>query len=190
MTHPPKCTRGPDRSFARLPLRWLAALLLGCLQSAGCMSHVARISSASNAIPVERVPPEILTPPRSATVPIDFTLLRQQPAPVHYVDAGDTLAVYIEGVTVFRRDEAEVDANAKQDQMARPRRSFRCGARPTLTRPRGSYARRPSGCPSASTIAASSCSPWSARAGCKGYRWTRRRKRFVAPIPSKTRFSP
>ncbi len=73
------------------------------------MSQIARITSASNAVPADRLPPEGLADARTGTVPIDFTLLRQQPVAAHRIDAGDTLAVYIEGITAPPREQEGIN---------------------------------------------------------------------------------
>ncbi|HEX3657660.1 MAG TPA: polysaccharide biosynthesis/export family protein [Pirellulales bacterium] len=80
--------------------------LLVASNFAGC--HC--ISSASNAVPAARLPPELLTKPRSARVPIDLSLLRQQPPPVHIIGPRDILGVYIQDVvpSVSNRQEPNI----------------------------------------------------------------------------------
>ena len=62
------------------------------------MSRVTRITSACDAVPAYRLPPEVLAVHRSGTVPIDFTLLRQQPPKSYTISAGDMLGIYIQGI--------------------------------------------------------------------------------------------
>ena len=78
----------------------LAPLLL----AGGCMS------SATHAIPANRLPMEVLARPRSPLIPIDFSLLRQQPPPAHIIGARDVLGIYIQDVvpSVQNRQEPTV----------------------------------------------------------------------------------
>jgi len=78
---------------------------LACLGATGCVSDITRISSACDAVPAFRLPNELLAPSRNGKVPIDFTLLRQQPPPVYFISPGDTLAVYIQGVAPTSNNE-------------------------------------------------------------------------------------
>ncbi|MCA9115718.1 MAG: polysaccharide biosynthesis/export family protein, partial [Planctomycetaceae bacterium] len=55
-------------------------------------------------VPARQVPEEYLAEPRSGRKTIDLSLLRQAPPDQHYVDGGDVLAVYIEGVLGRRED--------------------------------------------------------------------------------------
>ncbi len=69
------------------------------------MSRVTRITSAYDAVPAHRLPPEVLADHRSGKVPIDFTLLRQQPPKSFIISPGDTLGIYIQGVVPTATNE-------------------------------------------------------------------------------------
>src|SRR5690242_10664854 len=90
-------------TLSRCGIGFLAVLLP--LTIAGCC-----ISSARLAVPASRLPPELLTKPRSALVPIDFSLLRPQPPPSNIIAPRDTLGVYIQVVvpSVHSRQEPSV----------------------------------------------------------------------------------
>ena len=87
--------------------RWrLSLLALACLlPAAGCIGHVSRITSASDAVPAHRLPPELLAECRNGKNPIDFTLLRQQPPKSYIVGAGDTLGIFVQGVVPTSNSE-------------------------------------------------------------------------------------
>ena len=77
------------------------ALLLSVFvsQLAGCAAlHPIK------GVPARHVPSPYLAEPRSGKKTIDLSLLRQTPAEQHYVDSGDVLAIYIEGVLGRRED--------------------------------------------------------------------------------------
>ena len=101
----------PDPGMPSLPRRSSPALhlwalvVLTSLVCAGCMSHIPRITSSSGSIPANRLPPEILNSSRSDLVPIDFTLLRQQPPKSHVIGPRDVLGVYVQGVVPSASDE-------------------------------------------------------------------------------------
>jgi protein involved in polysaccharide export with SLBB domain len=85
--------------------RWLALCSLALLLcGGGCVSF------ATHAVPAGRVPIEALARPRSPMVPIDFSLLRQQPPPSHLIGARDVLGVYIQDMvpSVQNRQEPTV----------------------------------------------------------------------------------
>lgn len=75
-------------------------LLLAC--ALGLLSLLQGCASMSNpvvdAIPVRRLPQEVLGPSKDELRPIPLDLLRQNPSKEHLVDTGDVLGVYIEGV--------------------------------------------------------------------------------------------
>lgn len=75
----------------RLLLSLLAATILP-LTTSGC------ISSAVHAVPASRLAPEMLPKSRSARVPIDYTLLRQQPPETYIIGVKDILGIYIQDV--------------------------------------------------------------------------------------------
>ncbi len=89
---------GPGRTAA-----YLISLVM--LSLAGCASHITRITSTSDAVPAYRLPNQVLAPSRAGKVPINFTLLRQQPPASYVVSPGDTLGVYIQGVVPSSTDE-------------------------------------------------------------------------------------
>lgn len=75
---------------------FMAVLVCGCT------------TSLHNAVPVQRLPPILLPPPRNATQPIDFTLLRQVPAKNHVIAPGDILGVHIPEVLTTGRQPPAV----------------------------------------------------------------------------------
>jgi hypothetical protein len=74
-------------------IRTLAAIgiFLGFVQS-GC------VTSAYRAVPASRLPPALLGESRSATVPLNLALLRQEPPPEHRIGPGDVLGIYAFGM--------------------------------------------------------------------------------------------
>lgn len=72
----------------------LLALALSAL-SAGC---AALTNPVGDAIPVNRLPPEVLGGPRDGDAVIDLTLLRQPAPEVYRVGPGDVLEVFIENI--------------------------------------------------------------------------------------------
>jgi len=84
----------PRRRLTWLPVR----LLLCALASAAALANTGCISCAYRAVPANRLPGELLPASRSARVPIDFTLLRQQAPEAHIVGPRDVLGVYIQDV--------------------------------------------------------------------------------------------
>ena len=78
----------------RLPCRpGIACLLLFSLS--GCASIT---NPVADAIPVRRIPPELLGRPREEEKTIPLTLLRQKPPDVYRLEPGDVLGVWIEGI--------------------------------------------------------------------------------------------
>jgi protein involved in polysaccharide export with SLBB domain len=92
-----------DQRATVLWLSWLTLLL--CLTSCGCVSHVTRITSACDAVPAYRLPPQLLAESRCGKVPIDFTLLRQQPPETYVISPGDTLGIYVQGIVPSAANE-------------------------------------------------------------------------------------
>jgi protein involved in polysaccharide export with SLBB domain len=83
------------RPFGFTPrLAVLAAAVL-CAALSGC---AAVTNPVADGVPVDRLPPDFLPPPREAEKTIPLTLLRQKAPDVYRLDAGDVLGVYIEGV--------------------------------------------------------------------------------------------
>jgi protein involved in polysaccharide export with SLBB domain len=83
----------PDRGGRRPALACLAGLLLAALSGCAAISN-----PVADGIPVRRIPPELLGRPREEERTIPLTWLRQKPADVYRLDAGDLLGVYVEGV--------------------------------------------------------------------------------------------
>ena len=70
-------------------------LAVVAISSTGCTSIVSPIRG----VPVRMLPPQFLWRPRSTMIPLElYRLTRKQPKE-YELDAGDLLAVYIEGVT-------------------------------------------------------------------------------------------
>ncbi|MGI9456488.1 MAG: polysaccharide biosynthesis/export family protein [Aeoliella sp.] len=67
-------------------------LLMAIAGATGC------VSSGKRGLPVGQVQPHWLASPKVCKRPIDFTLLRKDPAVEHLVGARDVLGVYVEGV--------------------------------------------------------------------------------------------
>jgi protein involved in polysaccharide export with SLBB domain len=59
-------------------------------------------------VPARYVPDEFKTATRSGKRTIDLSLMRQRPCPVHLVDSGDLLAIYIEGILGRAEDQPPV----------------------------------------------------------------------------------
>src|SRR5262245_48731710 len=73
----------------------LAAALLLAATLCGC---AAVSNPVGDAVPVERLPPEVLGRPKAEEKTIPLPLLRQKPPDVYRLEAGDVLGVYIENV--------------------------------------------------------------------------------------------
>ncbi len=69
-------------------------MVLCCIVSTGCTS----LFSPVNGVPAHRLPSQFLATPKNDLIPIDISRLRQQTPRQYFVDAGDVLGVYIEGV--------------------------------------------------------------------------------------------
>jgi hypothetical protein len=87
----------PRPTFAARVVRGatFAVLLLSCLGGGGC---AALSNPVADAVPVNRLPPEVLGKRKDEERTIPLTLLRQKPPPTYLVGPGDVLGVYIEGV--------------------------------------------------------------------------------------------
>jgi protein involved in polysaccharide export with SLBB domain len=82
--------------FARLTRRLLlAAALLAGAASGGC---AALTNPVADAVPVHRLPPEVLGKRKEEEKTIPLTLLRQKPPDVYRLGPGDVLGVVIDGV--------------------------------------------------------------------------------------------
>lgn len=86
----------PSEKKSKLTGATLGLLLaVAAISSTGCTS----ILSPIRGIPVRMLPPQFLWRPRSEMIPLDlYNLTRKQPKE-YELDAGDLLAVFIEGVT-------------------------------------------------------------------------------------------
>jgi len=89
--------RRQSRGTGRRPgPAWATLLGLLSIVASGC---AALTNPLADAIPVCKVPPELLyAPSRSAMVTVPLTLLRQKPPDIYRLSANDVLGVYIEGV--------------------------------------------------------------------------------------------
>lgn len=84
-------------SSKKTPIAVQALALLAILASlslSGCTEVLAPIDT----IPASRVPQQFLAEPQANKVSIDVSRLRQPEPEFYYLDAGDTLAVFVEGV--------------------------------------------------------------------------------------------
>lgn len=91
----PATVRLSPGSWQRARALWTIAAAFWCALSAGC---AALTNPVVDGVPVHRLPPELLPPPRNAAETIDLTLLEQPRPPVYLLGPGDVLAIYIEGV--------------------------------------------------------------------------------------------
>jgi protein involved in polysaccharide export with SLBB domain len=83
------------KSTSRFGRRWaLAAAIMFLLGQSGCTALLSPI----DAIPVERVPPQLLAEPQANKRPIDVARLRQAKPANYILDADDVLGVYIERI--------------------------------------------------------------------------------------------
>ena len=98
-----KSHAGTSRSLPRTLAHLGAALVLGAL--GGC---AALTNPVADAIPVRRVPPELLGKPRDAEQSIPLTLLHQKPPDVYRLGHGDILGIWVEGVMGERRQTPPV----------------------------------------------------------------------------------
>ena len=90
--------RGESLEAAALSQIWvlrqitISKLILLLFMCSGC------VTLNHHAVPVEKIPPELLGPSRSAKTPIDFSLLQQPVSTQYIVGPGDTLGIYVEDV--------------------------------------------------------------------------------------------
>jgi protein involved in polysaccharide export with SLBB domain len=83
----PRGTRGP--------VLLAAAAIAACGALTGC---AAITNPVANGIPVRRLPPELLAPPKEGLVTIPLNLLRQKLPEGYQLGPGDILGVYLEGI--------------------------------------------------------------------------------------------
>ncbi|QDS96939.1 polysaccharide biosynthesis/export family protein [Adhaeretor mobilis] len=69
--------------------------LVVCLLSSGC---AALTNPVANGIPARILPEELLAESKEGFEPIPLTLLRQAPPKEYFLESGDTLGIYIEGI--------------------------------------------------------------------------------------------
>ncbi len=96
----------------------LGALLLAAGGAGGCASWTN--PTLWDAIPVNRLPKEVFGLPREEQRTIPLTLLRQNPPDKYLLDAGDLLAVYIEGVLGQREQPPPVVQFAQEPGAGAP----------------------------------------------------------------------
>jgi protein involved in polysaccharide export with SLBB domain len=84
----------PRRLAGHVHLGWCLVFLVTAAAS-GC---AALTNPVADAIPVRRLPPEVLGPSREDLVPIPLTLLEQPRSAVSRVTPGDVLGVWVEGI--------------------------------------------------------------------------------------------
>jgi hypothetical protein len=106
----------------RSPLAaWKQRLLLlaGVLivPSAGCAT------SLCNAVPVQRLPPDLVAPARDCKLPINFALLRPAPLAEHIVGPGDVLGIYVQQVLGAGSEPAVYYPAAPGELVERSRRT-------------------------------------------------------------------
>ena len=86
--------------------------ILGCLFAALSLLLTAGgcISSACHAVPASRLCHELQPKPRSARVPLDYTLLRQQPPETYIIGVKDIVGIYIQDIvpTTSNRQEPNI----------------------------------------------------------------------------------
>lgn len=99
-----------ELSLSKTARNWaVRTCILVALSIPGCCTQVA-----SNAIPANRLPPELCGVTRSGTVPIDFSLLRQPPPDGSRVGPRDVLGVYIQDILPSERETVPVVAGVSQ----------------------------------------------------------------------------
>lgn len=76
----------------------LATLLLGT----GCTA----LTQPIDGVPAHRLPQHFFPAPKNNLVPVDISLLSQEPPREYLIDAGDILGVYVEGVLPFNPPNA------------------------------------------------------------------------------------
>lgn len=96
----PAATRPARRSRRRLH-SLLATMVLG-LSSTGCTS----LTQPINGVPSSRLPPQFFQEEKNNLVPIDFSLLGQEPPRQYVLDKGDVLGIYVDRVLPFTEPDA------------------------------------------------------------------------------------
>src|SRR5258708_33804284 len=86
------CHGGDSRRITRAI--FVGVLLLGCFWSGGC---AALPNPVADAVPVNRLPPEVLGKRKDEERPIPPTLLRQRPPNRYRLGPGDVLGVFTAG---------------------------------------------------------------------------------------------
>ncbi len=104
-------------SAIELPVSPLAILADRLQHTFRCLASAAVIASATtgctsltqpiNGIPSNRLPPQFFAEERNNLVPIDRSLLMQEPPRSYILDKGDVLGVYIDGVFPYRQLNTE-----------------------------------------------------------------------------------
>ena len=84
-----------------LSKKFLAVLLLSA-GTTGCTSLTQPISG----IPANRLPPQFFAEEKSNLVPIDFSVLGQEPPRQYILDKGDVLGIYVDRVLPFTEPDA------------------------------------------------------------------------------------
>lgn len=99
-----KSALAETRSGRRLRRSWrglVTTLILG-LGSTGCTSLTQPISG----VPSNRLPPQFFAEEKNNLVPIDFSLLGQEPPRQYVLDKGDVLGIYVDRVLPFTEPDA------------------------------------------------------------------------------------
>lgn len=72
--------------------------LTSLLAAATCLTQTGCISYAIHAVPAARLPDIYKAESKCKTVPVNLTLLRQEPPMEHIIGPGDTLGIYVPGI--------------------------------------------------------------------------------------------
>src|SRR6516162_6055814 len=81
--------------------KWILLSVVLTFSASGCVNSIA------HSIPARRLPAVLRAEPRTAMVPIDFTLLQQKAMDEHIIGPGDVLGIHIQEV-VGKDDEPQV----------------------------------------------------------------------------------
>ncbi len=85
------------RSQRKVPWRRAGYVVPAALMLSAIMTGCSAVTNpVADAIPVNRLPPEVLGVPRAEEKTIPLPLLRQKPMEVYHLAPGDTLGIYIE----------------------------------------------------------------------------------------------
>ncbi|WP_404310511.1 polysaccharide biosynthesis/export family protein [Neorhodopirellula lusitana] len=84
-----------------------ALIAVSTVATTGCQLHHS-VSSASKAIPANRLDPSLFECSREALAPLPFSALGQEKPEQHIIGAGDTLSVYAFGVFPANEEETPV----------------------------------------------------------------------------------